>query len=163
MGLFKSFTNKMLHEENNQEAEQQELAKTVGEMWDWLRRSLDTGCEIYLKTGSDEHLKACLTGNAYKDVIEYLNQLRYNNIIWEYPERDARADTQIVVEGSDDVRTHYVITEYFNDYSRLEFYQNGQLAAEKQASGEQKILRATIQTDQDGNYYIADVAMKDAL
>jgi hypothetical protein len=162
MGLLDKFTKKMVVTETDDSETRAALAQLVGEMWDWLRRGLDTACEIYLKTGNPEHLQTCLSGRAYEDVVTYLDQLRANNVLWLFPDRDAQAQTKIVVEeviGS----SIYIISEYFRDYSRLEFYQRDQVADVREGTGEQKILRATIQIDEEGNYYIAEVALQAVL
>jgi hypothetical protein len=162
MGLFDKFKGKLVEAEVDETETRAALAQTVGDMWDWLRRSLDAGCEIYLKTGSPEHLQACLTDRAYDDVIAYLDQLRAHNIIWVFPERDSQAQTRVRVEEVIGENI-YIVSEYFRDYSRLEFYQHDRIADVREADGSEKVLRATIQTDNEGNYYISEVALQSAL
>lgn len=162
MGLFDKFKGKLVEAEVDETETRAALPQTVGDMWDWLRRSLDAGCEIYLKTGSPEHLQACLTDRAYDDVIAYLDQLRAHNIIWVFPERDSQAQTRVRVEEVIGENI-YIVSEYFRDYSRLEFYQHDRIADVREADGSEKVLRATIQTDNEGNYYISEVALQSAL
>ncbi len=160
MKLFNKISKTLIEQEEDQAAIERQVTDRVGEMWEWLRRTLDAGCEYYLKNGDPSKLQDCLTGNAYKEVIAYLDQLRANNIIWEFPQRDLNAQTKIKIEGIQEDRSHYIITEYIKDYSKLDFFQHDQIVDSRQAHGEERILRATIQTTPDDKYYISEVVMR---
>lgn len=160
MKLFRKISKPLVKQEEDPNLLERQVTARVGEMWEWLRRTLDAGCEYYLKNGDPSKLQDCLTGNAYQDVIGYLDQLRANNIIWEYPQRDLKAQTTIKIESIQEDRSHYIISEYYKDYSRLDFFQHDQVVDSRQANGEERVVRATIQTTADDKYYISEVVMR---
>lgn len=162
MGLIDNLKNKMVEKVEDDSEAKEQLASSVGAMWDWLRTHLDAACEIYQKTGNAEQLQACLAGRALEDTVAYFDQLRANNIVWSFPDRREQAQQRLRVEEVIGNST-FIVTEYFRDHSRLEYYQHEQLVEVREADGGEKVLRATIQTDTDGNYYISEVAMQSTL
>jgi hypothetical protein len=159
MKLSKLF-GKMVEQEVDQEAMQRQYDEQVGSMWNWLRLHLDAACDVYLTQGKDDDLRLYLTGQALNDTISHLDSLRQQSVRWSFPDRRSQAQTRLRVEeviADPDQGDSYVVSEFFRDFSRLEWYQNDQLVDMRQNSGKERGLRATIRTDNDKNYFISDV------
>lgn len=145
--------------EDQQQIKAQQHAAKIQEMWEWLRGCLDLGAESYQLKNDDSQLRECLSGKALEEVIKYLDQLKVNNVLWRYPDRDKRSDSKLVVDkiiGG----TTFEVTEHFYDYSRLDYIVNNNIAQTKFADGSRKMLKATIQANKNEDiYFITNVVM----
>lgn len=160
MGLLDKF--KLVEPVRDEEAEQRERYEQVKGMWIWLRIHLDKAALYYQRTGQADHpeapLTGCLAGQALQDVIAHLDHLRSRGLLWSYPDREQRAATRLRID--DQVGNTYVITEYFRDYSRLEYWGDSDRPLDvREANGEERALRATIQVNDDDTYHITNIVL----
>lgn len=156
MGWKDKIVNKLVEKSPEQEEEEKrELEEQVGALWEWIRTHLDTAIKAYQHSGDIEDpqgpLTICLQGKALQDMVAYLESLRAQNL-YITPQR---SNVRLVLE--DVMSNMYIVTEYFNDNSRLDYLHHDQIVDSIQASGE-KAVRATIQTQDDGSFFITECA-----
>jgi len=129
-----------------QEAAQAEQQEYVDSMWHWVRTTLDEACDRYQHEGNPDLLHECLASPALERVIGFLDEMRANNRVWTF-QREQRNHFQVAI--NDIIDDTYVITEYFNDYSRVECYQGGQLLEVIDGDGRPKVIKAVVQVSAD--------------
>lgn len=138
------------------EIERDQRHQKIVQAWEYVRGRIDRGASEYLQTGSEETLRSHVARPALDALLEHLGRMREKGLVWEQPERSARTQPQVSVVSeklnSRGQPVSFVVRESFLDNSVMRSSQE-----ERQASGNKRVIQATVEVENGQDFYLVSV------
>jgi hypothetical protein len=103
------------------EAKIKERRMMIFKTWEWVRKEVDRGSQLYLQNGDPAVLQEYVARPAYDAMIAHLDSLAKQGILWAQPERKIKTEAKLefVSEklNSQDQPIEFIVRERFRDFS----------------------------------------------
>ena len=76
-------------------AQSKERRELIFKTWEWVRKEIDRGSQLYLQNGDPSVLQEYVARPAYDAMIAHLDSLASQGIIWSQPERKSKTGAKL--------------------------------------------------------------------